>query len=146
MEFVLLLHVADYDETLGRFRSSCFENSSDGSGISIVDARCAERTTGSVCDHAIRYYSGVSWNPPIFWRFEESELPPDRELEYAPSDTGDVCHVNVKGISDNRAKKFFKRLPQDRFFICSPAGPRQLTTADITAQVAIFKSRLAGQP
>src|SRR5882724_6133027 len=112
MELVLLLHISQYDESLDppRFRSSCFERSGDGTGISVFDRECAEETTGSICAHARAFYGEIIGEPPIFWSFDEAILPEGYSLDEVPSDTGDDCHRNIEGISDNRAKKFFKKL------------------------------------
>lgn len=42
----------------------------------------------------------------------------DIEIEQTISTTGDSCHYVIHGLSDNRAKKFYKRqwLPENIYF------------------------------
>ena len=144
MELVLLLHISHYDERLGRFRSECFERSGDGTGISVIDAECSIETTGSICAHARAFYGKIAWQPPIFWRFDEAILPAGSWLDAVPSDTGDMCHRNIEGLSNGRAKKFFKRQENPIFYICDDDQFRPLTANDIQVELAKFKANLRG--
>src|ERR1043166_3215694 len=142
MELILLLHISQYDERLKRFRSTCFERSGDGTGISVFDGQCAEQTSGSICAHARAFYRKVAWEPPIFWRFDDAILPSGYHLDPVPSDTDDNCHRNIEGFSDNRAKNFFKKLPNPLFEICDDDTPRELTKEDIEREVSKFRASL----
>ena len=130
MELVLYVHIRLWDPHKRYFRSEAFDNSSDGSGISVVDLDCIRRgECRCVCEHARRYYPTVSSEPPIFWRFSESILPTGYSLKQEASDSGDECHHNIQGISDNRAKKFFRKLrdgPGLPLEICDGNSPRGL--------------------
>ena len=144
MELVLLLHISQYDEQLARFRSTCFERSGDGTGISVIDKECIDRQTGSICDHARTFYGKIAWEPPIFWRFDSLQLPEGYSLDEVLSDTGDECHRNIEGVSDGRAKKFFKRQEDPVFEICNGEGPHPLTEDDIQIELTKFKAGLRG--
>jgi hypothetical protein len=143
MELVLLLHISQYDEKLERFRSSCFERSED-SGISVFVQECAEDTTGSVCAHARAFYGEVAGEPPTFWAFDEAILPEDYSLDEVPSVTGDDCHRNIEDVSNNRAKKFFKKQQAENpsFQICDGDESRPLTEEDIQIRLAKYKETL----
>src|SRR4051812_40177815 len=106
MELVLLIHIRHWDSEKKRFRSEAFEPSSDGSGISVVDATCARESSGSICDHARKYYPSVSSEPPIFWQFHfpGDPWPTSVALDESPSDSGDHCHRNLRGIAKKPAK------------------------------------------
>ena len=142
MELVLLLHISQYDENLARFRSTCFENSGDGTGISVFERQCAEETSGSICAHARAYYSSVANEPPVFWTFDEVILPNGYFLEEVPSDTGDDCHRNIEGLSDNRAKKFFKKQENPLFRICDGNDAQLLTHEGIQHELDKYKQSL----
>ncbi len=58
-------------------------------------------------------------------------MPGDYLLDEVPSNTGDECHRNIEGLSDNRAKKFFKKQENPGFQICDGNEARLLTKADI---------------
>jgi hypothetical protein len=130
MELVLYVHIRHWDRRKQYFRSEAFENSSDGSGISVVDVDCIRRgECRCVCNHARRFYPTVSSEPPIFWQFDESVLPDGYRLNQTPSDSADECHHNIAGIKDGKEKKFFKRLRNDgglAFKICDGNSPRDL--------------------
>ncbi|HEY5707181.1 MAG TPA: hypothetical protein VIS96_16595 [Terrimicrobiaceae bacterium] len=139
MELILYIHIKHWDHTRKYFRSEAFENSGDGSGVSVVDHSCLKKGSGCVCSHAREYYPTVSSEPPIFWPFEESILPIGYRLEEERSDTGDICHRNIKGIKDGKEKKFFKSIRSDGKLdlkICDSDGPRPLR---IPEDIAIWR-------
>src|SRR5271165_6183224 len=140
MELVLFVHFRHWDRNRGRFRSEAFHNSSDGSGISVVEHDWILRGPfGCVCNHAHGFYPTVSSEPPIFWRFDESILPSGYCLKQERSDSGDDCHHNIRGVSDNRARKLFVNLQQEgriRLEICDLNAPRPLTSEDIDRLLA----------
>jgi hypothetical protein len=88
----------------------------------------------TICEHIWRFYSHVADDPPIFWRFISDILPEGCSLVQENSDRGDECHHNIIGLSDNRARKFFKK-ECDAFrdlLICTPDGTvRPLTREDL---------------
>jgi hypothetical protein len=142
MELVLLLHISQYDKQLARFRSTSFERSGDGTGISVIDKECIDGTTGSICDHARAFYGKIVGEPPIFWVFDSAILPNGYSLDAVRSDTGDDCHRNIEGVSDHRAKKFFRRQPDSIFQICDGAESRPLTDEDIQREREKFEATL----
>jgi hypothetical protein len=146
MELVLLLHIANYAERDNRFHSQSFESASDGSGVSVIDRGCIDKTNRSVCEHARLYYSAVSSDPPVFWQFDSAILPAGVQLVEEVSESGDDCHINIKGLTKRESKKFFKRLQKHSvltFWICSDQGPRIASPTDLkAARDAFFQTRL----
>ena len=110
MELIRLFHPREFDKNIKRFRSSCFTNSSDGSGISLVDLLCAQQHPDSttVCQHIERFYPEVVGSPIAYWLIQSSQLPQKTRIEPEVSDTGDPCHVNLTGLTDKESRKFFK--------------------------------------
>jgi hypothetical protein len=96
-----------------------FRNSSNDGGISVISSPCVIELTGNVCDHIRRYYPTVGGHPIIFWEFEENILPEGYSLEKETSDSGDVCHHNIKGVSDSQAGKIIKGLSVEEFSHCN---------------------------
>jgi hypothetical protein len=78
----------------------------------------------------VDFYSGISIDPPIFWKFPEAALPQGYSLKPSPSASGDDCHVEIHGVSANRSKKHFKRRDQTKFEICEKGHPRAITEDD----------------
>jgi hypothetical protein len=74
--------------------------------------------------------------------FDEAMLPDGYSLDETPSSTNDECHRNIEGISDNRAKKWFKRLQNPVFQICDGDTPHALTREDIQRELLEFNQRL----
>ena len=119
MELACLLHIADFEPKLDRFRSCAFDNSSDGGGISVIQRECILKESGCVCSHFRKFYSSIISEPVLFFVFSPDELPPGWGLKQEPSTSGDICHHNVTNLSDNKAKKFFKRKNWKEFFACN---------------------------
>jgi len=126
-EFVRILHAYDYSYEQKRFKSTAFQNSKDGGGISIFDPDCALGRSDSICRHITKFYSAISDDPPVFWRRSIQEIPDGSELRAIPSDTGDDCHFDIHGLSNNKSGKFFKRNQVDSIYICEDGIPVPLT-------------------
>lgn len=115
MEVIRLIHHKHYDPDSKRFRSLAFRNSSNDGGISVVDIECIVRqiqNEETVCDHVLKFYPNIAGQPIIYWiirtRNIEKENPDiNLKLEEKESHTGDICHINIKGLSNNKAKNFF---------------------------------------
>ena len=123
MELIRLLHPREYDRHAKRFRSSCFTNSSDKTGISLIDLACVRTRRTPVCLHIERYYLGVVGEPITYWRIP-ADLPSDAQVEETASDTGDPCHRQLVGLSNNRSTKFFKRSCRpDDIRVCQDRNP-----------------------
>jgi hypothetical protein len=70
----------------------------------------------------------------MFWTFSSTDLPYAHSLEQQDSDTGDVCHHNLKGLTEKQANDWFKSrgCEPHHFRICTGNGAdRQLTLADL---------------
>jgi hypothetical protein len=69
-------------------------------------------------------------------------LPEGYSLHAVPSDSGDDCHRNIEEVSDNRAKKFFKKQDNPAFQICNGNEAQPLTEADIKREIENYKRSL----
>ena len=108
MEFVRIIHPIHYDPKRRRFASSCFTNSSDGKGISLVDTECAREHSGSICPHLKHFYPTVVGDPVIYW-YMPSDLPSGTKIKETKSTTGDPCHRELHCLSDNQSRRFYKK-------------------------------------
>src|SRR5687768_12740262 len=108
MDFILLLHPAEYDTTRKRFKSTAFRPSSGDGGISVVECDCIEREGGCPCNHARRFYPSVSSEPPMFWRFSDSVLPQGINAQQQTTAEGDICHHNLIGFTASTSRSFWK--------------------------------------
>lgn len=131
MEYVRLFHPNHFDSRLGRFKSSAFKNSSNGGGASIFELDCGIKISGDVCSHIKRFYPNVGGDPAVYWVFEADELPQGSSLEAAPSNTGDLCHRNIKNVSDTYLRSIVIKLKTTNFMICDAAGTRSLRAEDL---------------
>lgn len=80
------------------------------------------------------YYQLVADDPPIFWRFSTDILPDGFRLVQETTLTGDVCHYNIKGLTDKQAKDIFKTFNDrfEEFRICNDNDTdRTLTRYDL---------------
>ena len=135
MDAIRVLHKSHYDPHRNRFISLAFKNTGADPGISIVSAECILWSQRPICGHIRQYYGSLTSDPPIFWRFSTDVLPDHHLLEQEESSTGDVCHYNIKGITDKEARRVFKSVWCDpaNFSICDAEQRyRPLTTEDIT--------------
>jgi hypothetical protein len=129
MEYIRLLHPKNYDHELQRFNDLCFKKL-DG-GVSVVHRECIEQGGGIVCTHLRVHYNNLPMEPPVCFCFQDRDIPQGGTVHTIPSTTGDLCHREIRDLSDNRLLKFFKRRPAAEFFICDIGGLRQLTPLDI---------------
>lgn len=136
MEYIRLLHKRHYDHHRGRFQTLVFKNTSrprGGPGISVISVQCILDAGRTLCQHIREYYARVADEPPIFWRFSPHILPSGYRLEPQESDTGDVCHYNIVGLSDKQAEDYFRERAADlpSFRICSNHADRPLAERDL---------------
>jgi len=133
MAYVRLVHPREFDHTLDRFGDLAFKNSKSGVGMSIFECRCAEVTSGGICAHVGEFYANVSGEPPVFYLLEEDELPAGYEIVPTLSDSGDECHREVGGVSNNRLYAAFKKKRHwSNFYVCDGnGGYRKLTDEDL---------------
>jgi hypothetical protein len=134
MEFIRIIHQSHYDPDKGRFTSLAFKPSSDGSGISVIDAICISQTNTSVCEHIKKYYKSVSGDPPIFWNINSKIFPEKCEFIQQTTKTGDVCHYNIVGLSEKEARIILRQAPLSDFNICTNGGNhRPLRISDVAS-------------
>ena len=137
MPYARLLNFRNhYSNDHGRFKSYAFQDSEDGSGISVISLECARCKSGGLCEHAARLYRTIAGTPIIFWPIPESlqagwNIAQDRE-------DGDDCHHLIKGISEKEGGKLAKQLKPEHLIICDETGPRQMTVEDVSRLVVLF--------
>ena len=136
MELIRILHANHFDRRKKRFTSLAFKNSSNNGGISVFDKQCALETGSTACQHIGRFYEQITDGQPIFWEFSSERLFASATLEQQDSNTGDVCHYNIKNLTDKDAKKTFIQEQSNSFFginTCNreDGSHRQFTLQDI---------------
>jgi hypothetical protein len=57
-------------------------------------------------------------NPPIFWQFSTEILPTCCRVEQQDSSTGDHCHYNILGLTDNQAKQILVEQTRNLANLC----------------------------
>ena len=107
--YIRLIQPRHYDRIQGRFRSSCFSNSGNGTGISLVDTECVSRKATPICRHLARYYLNlIGQGPVIYWHVPTDQIDED-DIHSTPSTSGDECHRDLRGFSHGRSNRFFRR-------------------------------------
>lgn len=130
MNFIRILNALHYDPRKQRFTSLAFKNSTGG-GISALHQECVLAQNQTPCQHIERYYPPpTSSQPPIFWSFNEAILPTGFTAEQQTTQSGDVCHYNLLGVSDKAARDLLIRQRLADYQICEGSESRPLTPAD----------------
>jgi len=132
MNFIRILNALHYDPRKQRFASLAFKNSTGG-GISVIHQECVFAQNQTPCQHIERYYPPpTSSRPAIFWVFDEAVLPAGFTAEQQTTQSGDVCHYNLLGVSDKAARDLLIRQRLADFQICEDEMSRPLLAADFT--------------
>jgi len=85
-----------------------------------------------ICEHIEKHYRSVSGTPPIFWNFDSKILLQKCEFIQKISESGDVCHYNLVGLSAKEPSNIFKQQDLSVFSICRSDGNYQpLKISDI---------------
>src|SRR5258708_6328817 len=108
MGYIRFVNLRYYDAKLGRFQSLAFRNSNNDGGISVVDRECSQRASPGICEHIEKFYKKVAGSPAAFWEIPPELLHEGCSFDPEPSDTGDNCHYNLMGMTDNQAKAILK--------------------------------------
>lgn len=66
----------------------------------------------------------------MFWKFQEEILPQGYDLQNDDSQ-GDPCHLNILGVSNNKAEKIFKAHKQGSLFVCVNGTPELKDESEI---------------
>ena len=129
-KYIRILPKRHYYKDLGRFASLAFKNLKGG--ISIIRKSCISDTGNQICKHLNYYYKSVDAPPHIVWIFDINILPPTAIIKRKDSHTGDKCHYNIKGLSNNLAKRIFSANFDllDSGKICNNEHPRKFTDKD----------------
>jgi len=103
-----------------------------------MDYNCVINTSECICKHVEKYYKSLIGpsEPILFCEFETDNIEVENHLlEYSP--TEDVCHYNLKNLSNRQAKKVFKKICPDLSFvkICMPDGSIQSANSDILEEL-----------
>src|SRR5438034_406452 len=86
--FIRTVPSSSYVRSKGRFASSSFDPSDDGSGISIFDENCALAASGSICMHIQNFYpSLIKDNVAAYFRAPYEMLPDGVIVEWSLSST-----------------------------------------------------------
>src|SRR4051794_13417039 len=129
MGYVRVLDPSDFDHVTGEFNDLAFKKY--GGGLSVIEATCAERTSGSICVHIRRFYANLTGEPPIFFLAGEGAFPEGSEFAQTDVGNGDPCHWDVTGRSDKVMKRMRHRHFSE-YSICDNGTYRPLTHADIS--------------
>jgi len=91
-------------------------------------------SSGSVCEHIRRYYAGLGGPDPVLWHLDSGDFPSSCSLAQQDSSSGDQCHYNIVGLSNNKAGKLFKRLSSNLrdLYVCEDGEERPLTLHDVS--------------
>lgn len=129
-EVVRLLHPSHFSERKNRYTSLAFRPS--GGGVSVINTGCIAEKGRTICAHAEQYYSRrIRGSPTIFWRIGTAELAPGHELVQQTTDTGDECHYNIVGMSEQQCRELLHSKQVTDFEICDPNGSRKVTAEDL---------------
>ncbi|CAN5459250.1 hypothetical protein BH10ACI2_BH10ACI2_16090 [soil metagenome] len=132
MPFIRLLNISKhYSHKHGRFESTAFKPSSDGSGISVVKKECGEEHSGTICAHIAEHYPNVAGTPIVFWEIPDEQIPQSCSFVHSVSGTDQWCHYNLKDWDRTDAKKTMRELRIEDAKICADEGIRNLTQNDI---------------
>jgi hypothetical protein len=77
-----------------------------------------------LCEHIARYYPSVVGEPIYFWEVPIDQVPVETRIVAKPSNTGDTCHRELRGLKDS--KEFFRNqrnLRSGRFRECRDGVP-----------------------
>ncbi len=130
MKFIRIVNAIHYDPRKQRFASLAFKNSTGG-GISVVHLECVLAQNHSPCQHIEKFYPPpTSSHPLIFWEFDEALLPASFTAEQQTTQSGDICHYNLLGISDKAARDLLIQCSLAGFQICEGSTFRPLTVTD----------------
>lgn len=137
MDFVRLLNTKHFDPKRGKFTSLAFKNSTGG-GASVISTHCVAQSGIPICSHIDAYYpERITGRPPIFWDFPASILPIGWDLQQQTSETGDVCHHNIIGVSDRQLRSLLGSAVLSDFSICASDGVRSARPSDVEPVVGI---------
>ncbi len=96
-----------YHKGKRRFTHRCFRIYKDG--ISVISKDCIEsKYKNTICKHINDFYSKPAGFPIVFWCFDSKILGDAAILENKKSDSGDACHYNIIGISNEKAKEIYQ--------------------------------------
>jgi len=88
----------------------------------------AENYDTTICSHIRTFYATVTGEPIVYWPFDSSILGTKAILEKRESNTGDICHYDIKNLSNKEAKEIFREhAKSNNFFICNPDGEEPFT-------------------
>jgi hypothetical protein len=134
MEFIRVVHPGyHYDFERNRFKDLAFrpQRSSDGtSGVSCFEFPCAVSSSGSACKHICKFYSDISSDPAVFWKFDATKIPPNGRLE-PKTEREDICHYNILGASGESLRKVPKQWKIADLYICDGGTERTLNEQDL---------------
>ena len=97
----------------------------------MIHQECVLAQNQTPCQHIAQFYPPpTSSQPPLFWAFDEAALLTGFTAEQQTTESGDVCHYNLLGVSDKAARDLLIRQSLVDFQICHNDMARPLTVAD----------------
>ena len=130
MEYIRYLHPKNFDHTRGCFAEIAFKKASSDGCASIVQRDCVDGLGHDYCKHARDFYASVNWEPPVFWIFDEVNLPQGYRLTQKNSAKGDKCHYNLDNVSNTKLGRMIAAVDITNLYICANEGTRNLTKQD----------------
>ena len=126
MELARILHPWHYDRNRKRFQSTCFRNYGDS--ISLIDIDCIRERVGEsgVCPYISEYYEKASGEPVVYWTLDQEYLEQryGASFQSSVSTSGDPCHVDLRGLSNRQAQRFYKeRWTSSQIYVCIDNQP-----------------------
>lgn len=89
------------------------------------------------CAYLRHYYPKVAENPVVLWPLDTAciqEEYPEAAFESSLNDRGDVCHWDLKNLSDNKAIRIYKkRCPPTHFLLCEDGNLKELPHEQLPA-------------
>ena len=131
--YVRILPKKQFIKRIGRFASVAFKNLRGG--ISVIQRDCIIDGGRTICGHLTHFYKSLDESPHVFWAFDADViLPEDVEFEQEDSHSGDICHYNIRQVSNGKAKKIFTEHFETfrDAQICDGEAHRILTEEDIS--------------
>ena len=99
MEAIRIIPSRHYDKRRKEYNSLAFQNTGNPPGVSIIGKECILQPETRHADTSQPIMEASQGNLP-YWRFPTEILPCACRIEQETSTSGDICHYNIRGLSD----------------------------------------------